>query len=91
MGDLTNDLALALSAEMLWTALYVSGPVLAASLIVGLLVSILQVVTQIQEATLTFVPKIIAIGFTLLVFGGWMLGTIVQFASTAIGNIPLYF
>lgn len=91
MGDLTNDLALALSTEMLWTALYVCGPVLGVSLLVGLLISVFQVVTQIQEATLTFVPKIAAVGFTLLVLGGWMLSTIVQFASTVIGNIPLYF
>ena len=91
MGDLSSDLALALSAEMLWTAIYVCGPVLGISMLVGLAVSIFQVVTQIQEATLTFVPKIAAVGFTLLAFGAWMLSLIVQFASTVIGNIPAYF
>lgn len=91
MGDLGSDLALALSAEMLWTALYVSAPVLGFSMLVGVLISMLQVVTQIQETTLTFVPKILTVGLVLLLFGGWMLGTVVQFASTVIGNIPAYF
>jgi flagellar biosynthesis protein FliQ len=91
VGDLGSDLALALSAEMLWTALYVSAPVLGFSMLVGVLISMLQVVTQIQETTLTFVPKILTVGLTLLLFGGWMLGTVVQFASTVIGNIPAYF
>lgn len=91
MGDLSSDLALALSAEMLWTALFVTAPVLGFSMLVGLIISMLQVVTQIQEATLTFVPKILTVGITLLVFGAWMLSTVVQFASTVIGNIPSYF
>lgn len=91
MGDLTSDLALALSAEMLWTVLYVTAPVLGFSMLIGLLISMFQVVTQIQETSLTFIPKILVVGITLLVFGSWMLGLIVQFASTAIGNIPLYF
>lgn len=91
MGDLSSDLALALSAEMLWTAIYVSAPILGFSMLVGLLVSMLQVVTQIQEVSLTFIPKIITVAVVLFVFGAWMLGTVVQFASTVIGNIPLYF
>jgi flagellar biosynthetic protein FliR len=53
VGDISSDLALALSADMLWTALYVAAPILGFSMLVGLLVSVLQVVTQIQEATLT--------------------------------------
>jgi flagellar biosynthesis protein FliQ len=76
---------------MLWTALYVSAPVLGFSMLIGLLISMFQVVTQIQETTLTFVPKILVVGITLLVFGSWMLGMIVSFASTVIGNIPMYF
>ena len=91
VGDLSSDLALALSGQMLWTALYVAAPVLGFSMLVGVLISMLQVVTQIQEATLTFVPKILTVGLTLLLFGAWMLSTIVQFASTVIGNIPAYF
>jgi flagellar biosynthetic protein FliQ len=85
------DLATALTNEMLWTAFNVAMPILATALLVGLLISILQVVTQIQEMTLTFVPKIIAVGAVMLIFGGWMLTTIANFASTLIANIPSYF
>ncbi len=88
---MTSDFALALSSEMLWTAVLISAPVLGLSMLVGLLISIVQVVTQIQEMSLTFVPKILAAVVTLFVFGPWMLGKLLQFSSTLIGNIPAYF
>ena len=91
MGELTSDFALALASDMMWTALLVSLPVLLLSMIVGLVVSILQVVTQIQEVSLTFIPKVITVAVTLMVFGPWMLSTVVQFATTLIGGIPQYF
>jgi len=53
--------------------LMVAGPLLAIGLIVGLIISILQATTQIQEQTLVFVPKLLAVGLTLIAFGGWML------------------
>lgn len=87
---MTPDLALRLAQEMLWTAALVAGPVILVSLVVGLLVSIFQVVTQIQEMTLTFVPKMIAIFFVVLAAGPWMLGALVKFGSTLIQNIPAY-
>jgi flagellar biosynthetic protein FliQ len=86
----SSDFALALSTEMLWTAIFIAAPVLGLSMLVGLL-SIFQVVTQIQEMSLTFVPKILTVAITLIVFGPWMLGKLLQFASTVIGNIPMYF
>lgn len=88
---MTSDFALAITAEMLWTAIFIGAPVLGLSMLVGLLVSIVQVVTQVQEISLTFVPKILTVAITLLVFGPWMLATLVQFASGIIGNIPAYF
>jgi len=88
---MSSDFALALSNEMLMTAILISAPVLGISMLVGLLISILQVVTQIQEMSLTFVPKILSVAITLMVFGPWMLGKLLQFASTLIGNIPMYF
>lgn len=57
---------------------------------VGLLVSILQVVTQIQESSLTFVPKLIVAAVILLLLGGWMLNTLGQFATRIISGIPAY-
>lgn len=88
---MTPDLALALSREMLWTAIFLAAPVLGLSMLVGLLISIFQVVTQIQEMSLTFVPKILTAALTLIAFGPWMMTTLVRFARTVIGNIPVYF
>jgi flagellar biosynthetic protein FliQ len=84
------DFALALSNEMLWTAILIASPVLGLALLVGLIVSIFQVVTQIQEMSLTFIPKIITVALTLIAFGPWMLRTLIEFARTVIGNIPTY-
>jgi flagellar biosynthetic protein FliQ len=91
MGDLNKELALALSTRMLWTAVYVCLPILGFSMLVGLAVSVLQAVTQVQEASIAFVLKILSVVIVLLVFGPWMLGRITEFARTLIGNIPTYF
>jgi flagellar biosynthetic protein FliQ len=91
VGDLSREFALSLSARMLWTAVYVCAPVLGFSMLVGLAVSVLQAVTQIQEASIAFVLKMLAVVITLLVFGPWMLGRITEFSQTLIGNIPAYF
>ena len=91
MRDLESDLALSLASDLLWTALLLGGPVIGISMLAGLLVSVLQVVTQIQESSLSFVPKLLAAGATLLVLGGWMLSTLVRYAASVIGGIPGYF
>jgi flagellar biosynthetic protein FliQ len=88
---MTGDLALQLMGDTLIAALVIGAPILGLSMLVGLLVSILQVVTQIQEMSLTFIPKIVTVVITLFVFGPWMLRKLVGFASTVIGNIPSYF
>jgi len=88
---LTGDLALQLMGEMLIAALLIGAPILGFSMLVGLLISILQVVTQIQEMSLTFIPKIIAVVVTMFVFGPWMLKKLLTFSSTVIGGIPGYF
>jgi len=86
-----SDLALELSKEMLWTAVLISAPILGLSMLVGLVISILQVVTQVQEMSLTFVPKILTAVLVIIAFGPWMLGKLLRFATTVIGNIPMYF
>jgi len=88
---LTSDFALQLMAEMLWAAVLISAPILGLTMAVGLLISILQVVTQVQEMSLSFVPKIITVVIVLVVFGPWMLRKLLQFSSGVIGNIPAYF
>lgn len=88
---MTPDLALALTDDMLWTAILVALPVLGLSMLVGLVISIVQVVTQVQEMSLTFVPKVLTVAFTLVAFGPWMLRTVTEYARATIANIPAYF
>lgn len=85
------DLALHLLADLLWNGLLISAPLLAVTLAVGLLVSVIQVVTQVQESSLTFIPKVIAAVVVLVVCGPWMLKRLVGFATNLITNIPSYF
>ncbi|HHY03877.1 MAG TPA: flagellar biosynthesis protein FliQ [Thermoanaerobacterales bacterium] len=76
---MTQETVIHLGREALTVALLVSAPVLGLGMIVGIIVSILQATTQIQEQTLTFVPKMITVFVALIIFGPWMLNTIVQF------------
>jgi flagellar biosynthesis protein FliQ len=81
---LTTDLALQLMGEMLLAALLISAPVLLPIMIIGLVISILQVVTQVQEISLTFVPKIVVVFIAVVVFGPWMLRKLLAFSSAAL-------
>lgn len=86
-----NDLALQLMGDLLWTAVLVTAPLLGITMLVGLTISVLQVVTQVQEMSLSFIPKLVAAVVTLIMFGPWMLRTLLAFSSRLIGNIPSYF
>ena len=88
---MTVDFALSITSNMLWKAILISLPVLGLSMLVGLIISILQVVTQVQEMSLTFVPKIFTVAITLIVFGSWMLNLYIEYAKELIENIPSYF
>lgn len=81
---MTQDFVLYALKDALLTAAMVAAPLLLAILIVGLLISIIQVATQIQEMTLTFIPKLVVSVVMLLVFGGWMVATLRQFALSTI-------
>ena len=76
--------------EALKVILYVSAPVLIISVVVGLIVSIFQATTQIQEQTLTFVPKIVAIIAGLALFGSWMLRLLIEYMQNILININQY-
>ena len=80
----------AVSSEALYLVIKVAAPVLLVSLLVGLIISIFQTVTSIQEQTLTFVPKIIAVFFTLIVLGHWILNEMTQFMIRLWSDFPLY-
>lgn len=84
VADLTR-----LAAETLYLVLLVSAPVLIVSLAVGLTVGLVQAVTQVQEQTLSFVPKLVAVGITLAVGGAWMGGQLVRFTDALWQQIPL--
>lgn len=77
-----------LGREAITTVLLVAAPLLGFALGVGLLVSLFQATTQIQEQTLVFIPKIIAVFVAALVFGPWMLRTLVEFARNLIVGLP---
>ena len=80
----------AVSSEALYLVIKVAAPVLLVSLVVGLIISIFQTVTSIQEQTLTFVPKILAVFFTLIVLGHWILNEMTQFMIRLWSDFPLY-
>ena len=82
------DQALGMLNQMLWNAAIISAPILGAILIVGLLISIFQVATQLQEMTLTFVPKLAVVTLLLIFLGSWMIGRLTQFAQTMMLSIP---
>jgi len=74
--------------QAMLVGLQVALPILLTALVVGLLVSIFQAVTQIQEMTLQFVPKIVAVGLVLLFAGGWMLMRLVEFTTHVLTTLP---
>ena len=79
---MTVEAVLDIASEALWTIIITSSPLILLSLVVGLIVSIFQAVTSIQEQTLTFVPKLLAIFIGLMVFGSFILNTLVSFMET---------
>ncbi|MBS7302756.1 MAG: flagellar biosynthesis protein FliQ [Lachnospiraceae bacterium] len=87
---MTIDDIVMISREALYTICITAAPVLLVSLIVGLIVSIFQTVTSIQEQTLTFVPKILAIFVALLIFGHWMMNTMVEFMVRLWSDFTVY-
>jgi flagellar biosynthetic protein FliQ len=85
---MTVEYVLALGREAISLTLLISAPMLGLGLLVGVTISILQAVTQIQEMTLTFVPKIIAVAVALLVFLPWIIARLVTFTTQLYGSIP---
>jgi len=84
---LSNELILSLAERGVLTILLVAGPILLLALAVGLFVSIFQATTQIQEQTLAFIPKIIAVFVGVVFFGSWMLTKIIEFTNDLYQNI----
>lgn len=87
---MTIDDVTAIASNALFLVIKVAAPILLVSLIVGLIVSIFQTVTSIQEQTLTFVPKIIAVFLALIVLGNWMLNEMTNFMINLWSGFSLY-
>lgn len=87
---MTIDDVTAIASNALFTIIKCAAPVLLVSLCVGLIVSIFQTVTSIQEQTLTFVPKVLSIFLTLMLLGHWMLNNMVGFMENLWAGFSLY-
>lgn len=85
---MTDGVVLQIAQEALWEMVLLAGPILALGLAVGLVVSLLQAVTQINEQTLSFVPKLAAMMLGFLFFGPWMLTTLVDFTRQLLESLP---
>jgi flagellar biosynthetic protein FliQ len=85
------DLALHMMADLFATALMICLPVLIATMAVGLLISIVQVITQVHETSLTFIPKLLTAGIVLIAIGPWMLKKLTQFSTQLWTSIPSMF
>ncbi|NLL47624.1 MAG: flagellar biosynthesis protein FliQ [Firmicutes bacterium] len=87
---MTDATVVGLARDAVLTILLVAGPALLIGMVVGLLVSVFQATTQIQEQTLTFIPKIVAVLVSIVIFGPWMLRNLVDFAERLLANLTTY-
>ena len=87
---ITQDAVLDIAREAIFNIIMLSAPLLLVSLIVGLIISIFQTVTSIQEQTLTFVPKILAVFITLMLAGSWMLNSMIEFVEYLWSNFSYF-
>ena len=87
---MTDSAVLDIALQTMIVALKLSAPILVTSLAIGFAISLFQAMTQIQEFTLAFVPKLIAVGVVLLISGNWMLHTLMQYTENLWSSIPDY-
>lgn len=87
---MSTEFIIKLAGQAIYTVLKASAPMLVVALVIGLIISIFQATTQIQEQTLAFVPKILAVLLSLLIFGPWILSTLVDFTYNLLSNLYQY-
>ena len=87
---MTEGQVLDIAGQTLYTIILCSAPLLVISLVVGLVVSIFQMVTSIQEQTLTFVPKIVCVFLGMMIFGSWILTNLTEFINTLWSDFSIY-
>jgi flagellar biosynthetic protein FliQ len=85
---MTQEFVIGLATQAMWTSLKVGAPIMGVALVVGLVISALQAVTQINEATLNFVPKALALMAVIAFAGPWMLNTMVAYTALIFDSLP---
>ncbi|HSI66876.1 MAG TPA: flagellar biosynthesis protein FliQ [Planococcus sp. (in: firmicutes)] len=85
---MTPDMVIKLAEQSIYTIIIIAAPMLLVALGVGLMVSVFQAMTQIQEQTLAFIPKILAVFVALVVFGPWMLTTLLDYTRNLFQSLP---
>ena len=83
---MNEEIVMNIGMEAVKTMIFLAGPMLAAAMVIGILVSVFQAITQINEATLTFIPKMIAVILVLVVMAPWMLKLLEEYAVNMFGN-----
>ncbi|MGO9137358.1 MAG: flagellar biosynthesis protein FliQ [Syntrophales bacterium] len=87
---MSSDFVIGMAVETIKVTLLISAPMLLMGLIIGLAISIFQAVTQIQEMTLVFVPKIVAVLIALIISLPWMLNIMITYTQNILSNFPMY-
>ncbi|MCC7365470.1 MAG: flagellar biosynthesis protein FliQ [Dehalococcoidia bacterium] len=87
---MNESVVIGLAREALWTSLIVGGPIMGIALVVGIVISVIQAVTQVNEMTLTFVPKLVAVFVGMLIMGPWMMEAMISFSTGIFGNMAMY-
>ena len=85
---MTEQQVLQIAAQAMVVAAKISAPILITAMVVGLVISLFQSVTQIQEMTLTFVPKVLVVGLVVLISGHWMLGQLISYVQSLFASVP---
>lgn len=83
---MSEEIVMSLGSEAIKTIIYLAGPMLVAAMVIGIMVSVMQAITQINEATLTFIPKMIAVILVLVVMAPWMLDVLASYTSQIINS-----
>jgi flagellar biosynthetic protein FliQ len=83
---MTEEMVMSLASDAIRTTIYIAGPLLIAAMAIGILVSLIQAVTQINESTLTFIPKMIAVIIVLMVMSPWMMDVMQTYATSVFGG-----
>jgi flagellar biosynthetic protein FliQ len=87
---MTEDIVISLGRDAIWTTVLLAAPLLVSALIVGLVVSIIQAVTQINESTLTFIPKMLTIVVVMIILAPWMTQMLTSYTTELFTSLPNY-